>query len=78
MNFRTNNIIPIGNTVLFLNDSEADDLHDELAETIHSSELVGSPTVEVQDLLSLTLNEARSLLRELKSEKIVNWGRDGF
>jgi len=77
MNYRSNRI-PIGNTVLFLNKSEVDDLHNELTETIHSSELVGSPTVEVQDLLSLTITEARSLLRELNEEEFVNWGRDGF
>jgi len=78
MTFRTNNIIPIGNTVLFLNNSEAEHLHNELAEIINSSELMGLPTVEIPDLLSLTITEARSLLKELKSEEAVDWGRDGF
>ena len=78
MTLRTNNVIAIGNTVLFLSNSEVDDLYAELAETIHSSELMGLPTVDIQDIFSLTIAEARSLLKELKREEAVNWGRDGF
>ena len=71
-------IVPIGNTVLFLNNSEKDALQNELVETIRSVELQGSLTVEIPDLLSLTVTEARTLLRELNGEETVNWKRDGF
>ena len=68
--------IPIGNTVLFLSEDEADDLREELGTRCHAAELQGEGVIEIPDLLAASAGEARSLIE--RQEPPVNWGRDGF
>ena len=70
--------IPIGNTILFLSNNEVELLRREVEACCHAADLQGSPNVILPDLLSLTVTEARSLMRELSGEETVNWQRDGF
>jgi hypothetical protein len=68
--------IPIGNTVLYLSEDEADDLRDELGTRCHAAELRGDGIIEIPDLLVASVGDARSLIDG--QEPTVNWGRDGF
>ena len=70
--------IPIGNTVLFLSEDEADELREELETCCHAAELQGEGIIEIPDLFLLPVTEARSLVRELSGGETVNWQRDGF
>ena len=65
--------IPIGNTVLFLLEEEADDLREELRAHCHAAELQGEGIIEIPDLLAASVADARTLI-----EEVVNWQRDGF
>jgi hypothetical protein len=68
--------IPIGNTVLFLSEDEADDLRAELGTRCHAAELQGEETIEILNLLAMSVGDARSLIDG--QGQTVNWGRDGF
>ena len=68
--------IPIGNTVLFLSEDEADDLREELGTRCHAAELQGEGIIEIPDLLAVSVGDARTLIGGTK--QTVNWGRDGF
>jgi hypothetical protein len=67
---------PIGNTVLFLSEDEADDLREELGTRSHAAELQGEGIIEIPDLLAVSVGEARTLTGD--QEPTVNWRRDGF
>ena len=68
--------IPIGNTVLFLSEDEADDLNEELGTCCHAADLQGEGIIEIPDLLAVSVDDARPLIDY--QEPTVNWGRDGF
>jgi predicted nucleic acid-binding protein len=68
--------IPIGNTVLFLSENEADDLREELETCCHAAELRGEGIIEIPDLLVASVADATSLIGH--HEQAVNWGRNGF
>ncbi len=68
--------IPIGNTVLFLSEDEADDLREGLGACCHAAELQGEGIVEIPNLLAVSVDAARTLIDE--QEQTVNWQRDGF
>jgi len=68
--------IPIGNTIFFLSEDEADDLRDEIEIRCHAAELQGEGVIEIPDLLAVSVGDARTLIDE--QEQTVNWGRDGF
>jgi hypothetical protein len=69
-------IIPIGNTVLFLSEDEADTLREELETRCHAADLQGEEVIEIPDLLVAAVSEAKALIGD--QEDVVNWGRDGF
>lgn len=50
--------IPIGNTVLFLTEDEADDLGEELGTRCHAAELQG--VIEIPDLLAVSVDDRES------------------
>jgi len=68
--------IPIGNTVLFLSEDEADVLREELETRSHAAELQGQEVIEIPDLLVASVGDAEALIDE--QDEVVNWGRDGF
>jgi len=68
--------IPIGNTVLFLSEDEADTLREELETRCHAADLQGEGIIEIPDLLAAAVGDAKALIED--QEPTVNWGRDGF
>jgi hypothetical protein len=68
--------IPIGNTVLFLSEDEADDLREELGTRCHAADLQGEGVIEIPDFLVASVDEARSMIDG--QEPTVDWSRDGF
>ena len=69
---------PIGDTVLFLDEDEVEELRDELEACCQVAEVRGVETIDIPGLRSLSLEEARGLAQELEVEEPVNWMRDGY
>jgi hypothetical protein len=69
-------MITIGNTVLFLSESEADVLREEVGTRCHAAELQGDGIIEIPNLLVASVGDAKALIDD--QEPTVDWGRDGF